>query len=1104
MKTRVRQLAAGVIEYRKPELVISPAAVSMSLLPGKKLSVDLTVSSANNVPLHLFPYVEEPRIRVQRPLTIARSVKLTLDITTGGLSDGDVLQGDIVILYNGGEAHVPYSFRIGQEKSENAPVSSLEELYRLYLEDPREAVSLFGRKEFQQLSFMQTLKEQGAYKSFFSTLRAEEALVNFLRYEGFSFSEARESAPERQESAGTREKRESLRSRDRKRQMSVIRAYLLSETERVFKDVKNGSEEAVRALLAAYPDDVLSRLLYAYVHISEGNLAIARNTLISLQDQVQKERLEKKDVYCLFLNLVGTVQNDEERKTVSEKLIQKYYSDGVTTPLMHFLLYRTQAEFQAYPMRAAAFLRQTFDKGIQSPVFLLEMCALWKDERLTTDLITEFELRALLYGIRKGILTEDRLFEVLSGELKNQKLVPLYMLVLRTAYKRFRNFELIQAIVNVFLQQKVYGPRQYRWYEEAIRRSVVMPGLYEYYLASTPEDFSGQLPRAVMQYFGEHQEGREIRPVLLYGNAAGAYREDPEIFSLYEEGLRPYVLKKIQLGEFDRALIPALRLVLTEDLVNADNAAGMASLFHLYEIRTKRKEAARLLIHYPQLDRESASPVHDGTAIAPVFSENAVLLFEDASGRRFADPELQKTAVFFDNAGLEEKCLRLLPEDQLLNRLPETDRVLSGSGTLSEEDFIFVSGLIRNRRVEPFFRARLYEAAIDLLYGDTMHRVDLSEFLMEADYSRLRASYRLKLVELLIRHGHYPSAFQRILEYGDPGLQEEPLLLLAEQMMKQAVLQGDKTLLAICLKLFRSQEASAPVLSFLTAYYQGPAKEMTEILRAARKRRLPVKELVERTFTESFYTEKLKDADYLFEALLQEKGADQELLFAYLTLRSHQYFMERRRFTERAKNELEKNVLRLPKVARFALLQYYSEHPESLTEDEKTLAEQLLAACVEDSMVLGCFGAFSGYVRMPEELEGRAYVEFRSPDAEQVSIVGTVLPVRKYLHRTLKEIYPGVFTRSVILYRQEWLKYYSSVRKKDGSTEEVEGEIVLKSSRTDRFDSRYEAVQQLESYIKNQDTKEIAELVFTQLLRDEMTNEIFKEEESWERNQRTD
>ena len=102
MKTRVRQLAAGVIEYRKPELVISPAAVSMSLLPGKKLSVDLTVSSANNVPLHLFPYVEEPRIRVQRPLTIARSVKLTLDITTGGLSDGDVLQGDIVILYNGG------------------------------------------------------------------------------------------------------------------------------------------------------------------------------------------------------------------------------------------------------------------------------------------------------------------------------------------------------------------------------------------------------------------------------------------------------------------------------------------------------------------------------------------------------------------------------------------------------------------------------------------------------------------------------------------------------------------------------------------------------------------------------------------------------------------------------------------------------------------------------------------------------------------------------------------------------------------------------------------------------------------------------------------
>ena len=1095
MKVRVRQLAAGTIEYRKPEIVLNPAELSMTLQPGKKLSIDVTVSSANLVPLHLFPTADEPRIRISRPLTVARSVKLSVDVNTGGLREEDVLAGEIVILYNGGEAVLPYRFRIGADRTEaETRITSVEELYRLYREDPKEAVYRFGRKDFPQLSFMQTLKEQGAYKSFFTTLRAEDALRNFLIYEGYPLPEETEENTFFR-NAELPEKRDSIRSREKKKQLKLLRAYLDLEMSRDFPAVREKNEEEIRALTEAYPQDVMTRLLYAYHHIAEGNLSIARGTLISLQDQVQKERLEKKDVYCLFLNLVGTVQNDQERKTVSEKLIAKYFADGVTSPLMHLLLYRTSAEFDAYPMRAAAFLRQTFDKGITSPVFLLEMCALWKKEELTTDLITEFELRSLLFGIRNGILTEERLFEVLSGELKNQKLVPLYMLVLRTAYKRFGSFELVQAIVNVFLQQKAYGRRYYYWYSEAVKRGVRMDGLYEYYLASTPLEMREPLPRAVMQYFGEYEEGRQIRPVLLYGNAAGAYRDDPEIFSLYEAGLAPFVMKKIQLSEYERSLIPAYRMVLSEEALTADNAAGMASLFHLYEVRTEKAGAQRLIIHYPQLSRESASPVVSGVALTPVFSENAILLFEDASGRRFADPDLMKTAVFFDDAGLEEKCLRLIPEDQLLIRLPETDRILSGNGALSEEDFIAVSELIRNRRVEPFFRARLYEAAIDLLSGGAMQRVDLSEFLMEADYARLSMAYRLKLTELLVTHGHYPSAFQRVLEYGDPGLSLPSLELLTEQMMKQAVLQGDRTLIAACLKLFRNTEASAPVLNFLSAYYQGPTKEMVRLLKAVRKRHLPVRDLTERVFTQCFYTDKLRDTDYLFEALLQEHRPDDDLIRACLVLKSHQYFIEKRHLSERVKEELKKNVLRLPKVAAYALLSYFSEHVGTLSEDERALTTELLTRCVEDSTVLGCFAAFQGNVEIPEELEGRAYVEYRDPEAERVSIVGTVLPVRKYLHRTLKEVYPGVFTRSVILYRQEWLKYYCTVRKKDGSTVEVEGEIVLRANKPERRDSRYEAVQQLETYVNNRDPKEVAELVYAQLLRDAMITEIFQDKE---------
>ena len=1091
MKSRIRQLASGTIEYSKPAISVNPPALSMSLLPGKKLSLDVTISSSNAVPVHVFPCVEEPRIHLSRTLSIARSVKLTVDVNTVGLKENDELSGNIVLLYNGGELLVPYDFRISSSHGEKEQsLNSVEDLARLAAEDWKEAVYRFGRKDFTALPFMQTLKEQGTYKSFYSTLRAEDALKNFLIAEGYILSEAKEDRPKDPE---LEERRNSLRSYEKRKQLLLLETYLAVEMNKDFPGSRPEAKDAVHALLNRYPKDVQVRLLYAYYNIVEENPAIARNTLIQLQDQVQKERLEKKDIYCLFLNLTATVQNDLERRDSSEKLIRKYFSDGITSPLMYFLIYKTSPEYAAYPMRAAAYLRQTYDKNIISPAFYLEMCALWRDEQLTTDLITEFELKSLLFGIRKGIVTEDRLFEVLSGELQNQKLIPLYMLVLRTAYKRFGSLELIQGIVNIFLQQQAVGERYFFWYSEAVKRGVRMTGLYEYFLASAPDVMEEPLPRAVMLYFGIQAEKRRIHPALLYGNAAGAYASDEEIFSYYEAELIPYTLRKIQLGEYDRALIPAFSLILKEDTVDAEYAAGTAALFHLFDIHTARKDAVRLIVHYPQLSRESAAPIHDGACITPVFSENAILVLEDEMGRRFADPELSAVRIFTDLDGLEENCLSMVSEEQILLRLPEIDRILSGDSSLMEEDFLIISGLIKNRRVEPFFRARLYEAAIDLMQDESLRNVDLSEFLMEADYASLNGEHQLKMLKLLIAKGHDLFVFQRILEYGDPGLSNEELRGLAEQMMKQAVMQGDRTLLSICMKLFRAREASTPVLSFISAYYQGQTKEMDQVLRAVRQYHLPAKELNERVLTQSLYTDQLQDMDYLFEALLQENRPDEELIRAYLTLKSHQYFIEKKHMSEPVKVELEKRVFDLPRVAAYALITFYADHIDILTPDEAVMASELLKLLVDESTVLGCFSLFQGVVEMPEELEGRAYIEYRDPEAENVSVVGTVFPVRKYLHRSLKEVYPGVFTRSVILYRQEWLKYYCSVNLKDGGSREVEGEIILKNTAIERRDSRYEEVQELESFVKTHELKETAELIYAQLLRDQMISDIFTE-----------
>jgi hypothetical protein len=61
-----------------------------------------------------------------------------------------------------------------------------------------------------------------------------------------------------------------------------------------------------------------------------------------------------------------------------------------------------------------------------------------------------------------------------------------------------------------------------------------------------------------------------------------------------------------------------------------------------------------------------------------------------------------------------------------------------------------VMDFIRDKRIAPFYRARLYETMIDLAFRPEMEHVDSSEFLLEAEFSGFSKAYRQKMLRMLI------------------------------------------------------------------------------------------------------------------------------------------------------------------------------------------------------------------------------------------------------------------------------------------------------------------------------------------------------------------
>ena len=68
----------------------------------------------------------------------------------------------------------------------------------------------------------------------------------------------------------------------------------------------------------------------------------ARKELLRVQDAVQKDRLSKKDHYCLFMKLASVIEGNDERSEQCRELSHKLFMDGARSGLMFEIEYRVR------------------------------------------------------------------------------------------------------------------------------------------------------------------------------------------------------------------------------------------------------------------------------------------------------------------------------------------------------------------------------------------------------------------------------------------------------------------------------------------------------------------------------------------------------------------------------------------------------------------------------------------------------------------------------------------------------------------------------------------------------------------------------------------
>ena len=641
MKNRLLQISKGNMVVPVPEIRASQDRLQGIVMPDKILQLSVDFVSENKVPLHLFFYAPDPRISVSKNINIAVNARLTVEINSRGLTLGDQMIGVIYVLYNGGEIRIPYEFTVGMSKDgQNVYAFETVKEFSEYAETNfANAVQVFSWKEFLSVPFMRDMHFQGLYQTYYSGIKEDAGLGEFLYAAGVPLpAKEKETRDERNmrmvfTPAGI------SKSEIAGKNYRLAEAFLKTERMRHAGLTVNTSIKEISALLRKYPEDTMVVLFEAYVNLLEANEQAAKEALLRIQDEVQKERIEKKDIYCAFLYLASVLQDDKERIVNAGRLIQKYWQEGECTELMALLQYRVNylSAEEVDKKACQEFLRSIYVRGITNTLVLFETAILWQEEEPEIPVLSDYELTVTLFALRKNLLTEKRLFQVLGHELKNPSYLALYMEVLKEGYYKFRNIEILHAILNVLIQKKWLGPRYFMWYSEAILREMTVPGLYECYLQSAPKEFTGAIPRRVVSYFGLNKEQPDSRLAFLYHNVLTAYANDEEIRDLYDERIEKFAYRSMRDEVYNMYMKPIYEMILDSAHLDEANAKYMLQLFSLCEVETTLSDMKRIVVHYPQLDKEDSYELTRNHAIVPIFSEEAILAFEDEKGFRHFD-----------------------------------------------------------------------------------------------------------------------------------------------------------------------------------------------------------------------------------------------------------------------------------------------------------------------------------------------------------------------------------------------------------------------------------------------------------------------------------
>lgn len=878
-----------------------------------------------------------------------------------------------------------------------------------------------------------------------------------------------------------------IKKEEKRHKLELARTYMAyRENQITFTEWANQSRQILDTLKASSCDYPEYQLYDAYILELEGRTREAVEILKDYQNkEFSREELEFAGFYLYLCHLTGLYR---DRSQALWK-IQNFYMQKSDSFWLFWLLLKLDNTYKNSPSQALFVMEELYEKGCTSPLLYQEAWEWVCKDASLLHRMSPFWMQVFHYAGRRKMLTEEIVMRMAYLAGYEKKFYGCLYHALVEGYEQFPSDDILEAICKYIMKGEPRKPEYFRWFSLAVDQGLRLTRLYEYYVETMDISYQRELPRTLLMYFAYNDNTLgDARKAFVYASVIANKTKSPGTYENYREAMERFALRKADSDAMDENYATVYQEFLFAPETK-EEAQKVSTRLFTYRLYCDDPKIHQVIIRHSQLNQEEIYPCVQGIAYPRIYTEDAVILFQDDRQRRYVSTVHYNLKKLNDEEQVLERFLELGAEDPglLLHYCEKAE--------MDSHNLTYFQKLAECSGCTGEYRDSVRKNILDY-YAEHMQGENLDHYLEQMDYRKYVKVDRTTLLKVLISRRMFRQAMGIVEEYGYEGLDLGCLLKLTSRMILKSNMAEDDELIALASEVYRHGKYDEVILKYLMLHRFGPVDEMLSIWKSAVGFEMDTYDLEERILGLLMFTSDFrKEGETVLESYVKQSGKER-IIGAYLNQVAYGIFVKEYPMSRFIRERLEYGFVNhwpLNLVCRLALLMDLSKEkhqkPELIQIEKKILDE-----CARNHLIFGFFRRIQPELLSPYQLDDKTFVECHGEQGDKITLFyrqDTGLgSLTDYKSEPARDIYQGICVRTFTLFYGETLHYYFQIEHEGKIRTTPERTVTMKKIEGAQG-SKYQLLNQMISARKLDKGQEVSRDLGRYLRQEQYVKEMF-------------